>query len=188
MSQRQAERRVRSHTHNCLRRFPHPYFRRAMTFANASAQQQFLNRVRAQKALGKTRDRRMIGRNIAIIVSQSTRALLVLLRRQIAEDGLPPPAPVLRIHARSRRAAVAVRAADSSRRKPERTRTRRSVVDITVLVWRRCVPGPNRISRIGIWKTGARRASRLVNRLGDTGWRRTRREMSGQRLSFRGTP
>ncbi len=59
------------------------------------------------------------------------------------------------------------------------SRSRRGSVDLIPSPWRRCAPGPNRITNIGLWRHGARRATVKPNRSGETGWRRPFREAAG---------
>jgi len=59
------------------------------------------------------------------------------------------------------------------------TRDRRGLMDLASAPWRRCTPGPNRISSIGVWKKGSRRACLRPNRSGETGWRRPFRAAAG---------
>lgn len=55
------------------------------------------------------------------------------------------------------------------------TRTRRGKHNVVNAVWRRGVPGENKISCYGQWRPGTRREAVRVNRDGETRWHRPHR-------------
>ena len=75
---------------------------------------------------------------------------------------------------RDRRAAAAARSDTLSRRGKAiaATRARRGSRSLIPSDWRRGVAGTNRISCLGMWKTGTRRQARRANRCGETDWQR----------------
>ena len=76
-------------------------------------------------------------------------------------------------HARTLRAAASTRLdtnAQPARRAP--ARERKGVVGRIPSAWRRCAMGTNRISCLGIWRTGTRREAMRANRTGETDWHR----------------
>jgi hypothetical protein len=77
------------------------------------------------------------------------------------------------LHTRALRAAASTRLdmnAQPARLPPPRER--KGVVGRIPSAWRRCAMGTNRISCLGIWRSGTRREAIRANRMGDTDWRR----------------
>lgn len=86
-------------------------------------------------------------------------------------------------HARALRATASTRLdanAQLARRPP--ARARKGVVGRIPSAWRRCEMGTNRISCLGIWRTGTRREAMRANRTGDTDWHRPYRERPQMQL------
>jgi len=80
-------------------------------------------------------------------------------------------------YARALRPTAPIRCAKNEN--PERrlpSRERRGVLGWMPSAWRRGAMGPNRISCLGVWKTGTRREAVRINRMGDTDWRRPYRD------------
>lgn len=78
---------------------------------------------------------------------------------------------------RARGAQVAKRFAAPPRgRSAPPTRGRRGLAGYVPAVWRRTRWGENRITCLGVWKSGTRRMSRPRNRTGATDWHRLGRD------------
>ncbi len=76
-------------------------------------------------------------------------------------------------HARALRAAAPVRLdEDAQCARLAASRGRKGVVGRIPSAWRRCSMGTNRISCIGVWRTGTRREAVRANRMGATDWHR----------------
>lgn len=77
-------------------------------------------------------------------------------------------------HSRAQRAAGCARDTMGTRsaRRAVVPRQRKGVLGRISAVWRRCAMGTNRISCLGVWRTGARREAVRINRMGATDWHR----------------
>ena len=74
---------------------------------------------------------------------------------------------------RARSAGVAKRKAATVRKaSTSGVRTRRGIQAVVPSLWRRAEPGTNRISNLGVWRSGARREAIRANREGLTDWHR----------------
>jgi hypothetical protein len=79
---------------------------------------------------------------------------------------------------RARSAGVAKREAVIARKKSTAcVRARRGIQTIIPSLWRRAEPGTNRISNLGVWRRGTRRAAPRPNREGLTDWHRPYRAL-----------
>ena len=86
-------------------------------------------------------------------------------------------------HARALRAAAPTRLdKDALSSRLAASRGRKGVVGQIPSVWRRCSMGTNRISCIGVWRTGTRREAVRANRMGATDWHRPYRSRPQAKL------
>ena len=80
----------------------------------------------------------------------------------------------MKFYARTRRAAVRPPAIAMARRNaaPAIKRERKGLLQTAKASWRRCTTGTNHISAFGVWRVGARRVMKRINRTGETRWHR----------------
>ncbi len=105
---------------------------------------------------------------------QCWRSQMTMFRTAIARTRIPTVS-----HTRALRAAAStIRNASQRSARHAPSRERRGAIAWTPSVWRRCAMGTNRISCLGVWKIGTRRAAMRSNRMGATDWHRPYRNRS----------
>ena len=95
----------------------------------------------------------------------------------------------MKFYARTRCAAVRQSMIAVARRNaaPAIKRERKGLLQTAKTSWRRCTTGTNHISAFGVWRAGARRAMKRINRTGETRWHRLPAIVQ-QAFSKKGTP
>src|ERR1700690_1918991 len=80
----------------------------------------------------------------------------------------------MKFYARTRRAAVKPPAIAVARQgaAPAIKRVRKGLLQTAKASWRRCTAGTNHISAFVVWRVGARRVMKRINRTGETRWHR----------------